>query len=150
MPVLTFLLERLDTPTGRILIVTDGQDRLRAIDWEDHEPRMQALLKRHYGACRFRLREMRQPSMARRSLHAYFEGNLEALTDQPTATNGSDFQRLVWDALRRIPVGHTVSYGALAAQVGRPTAARAVGLANDANPIPIVVPCHRVIGRPAR
>jgi len=86
MPVLTFLLDRLDTPTGRILIVTDDQGCLRAIDWEDHEPRMQALLKRHYGACRFRLREIRQPSMARRSLHAYFEGNLEALTDQPTAT----------------------------------------------------------------
>ncbi len=84
MPVLTFLLERLETPTGRILIVTDDQGCLRAIDWEDHEPRMQALLKRHYGACRFRLREMRQPSMTRRSLHAYFEGNLEALTDQPT------------------------------------------------------------------
>jgi methylated-DNA-[protein]-cysteine S-methyltransferase len=83
---------------------------------------------------------------ARRSLQAYFEGDLDAVTCLPTATNGTDFQRTVWDALRRIPVGHTISYGALAVQIGRPTAMRAVGLANGANPIAIVIPCHRVIG----
>jgi methylated-DNA-[protein]-cysteine S-methyltransferase len=63
-----------------------------------------------------------------------------------TAKAGSDFQRLVWAGLRRIPAGGTLSYGQLAAKLGRPKASRAVGLANGANPIPIVVPCHRVIG----
>jgi methylated-DNA-[protein]-cysteine S-methyltransferase len=92
------------------------------------------------------LREVSRPSEAGRSLQAYFEGDLDAITRLPTATNGTDFQRAVWDALRRIPVGHTISYGALALQIGRPTATRAVGLANGANPIAIVIPCHRVIG----
>src|SRR5262249_23027417 len=62
------------------------------------------------------------------------------------ATRGTIFQREVWAALRRIPVGATLSYGALARELGRPRAIRAVGLANGANPIGIVVPCHRVIG----
>jgi O-6-methylguanine DNA methyltransferase len=69
-----------------------------------------------------------------------------ALTHWPAAHNGTDFQRRVWDALRRIPVGHTVSYSAVAATIGQPTATRAVGLANGANPIAIAIPCHRVIG----
>jgi O-6-methylguanine DNA methyltransferase len=73
----------------------------------------------------------------------------EVIRDVPTATNGTDFQREVWAALRRIPAGVTVSYGGLAATVGRPDAVRAVGSANGANPIAIVVPCHRVIGSDA-
>ncbi len=107
---------------------------------------MRQLLRRHYGADGIRLCDASRPSAARRSLQAYFDGDLDAIGDQPTATNGTDFQRTVWEALRRIPVGHTVSYGALAVRIGRPTAARAVGLANGANPVAIVVPCHRVIG----
>ncbi len=71
---------------------------------------------------------------------------MNALSDLATATAGTEFQHSVWDALRRIPVGCTVSYGTLAGWIGRPTATRAVGLANGANPIAVVVPCHRVIG----
>jgi len=82
-------------------------------------------------------------------LHSYFEGDIDAISCCRTATNGTDFQRSVWQALRQIPPGHTVSYGALAVRIGRPTAMRAVGLANGANPIAIVVPCHRVIGADA-
>ena len=145
MPVQTFSLERINTPTGRMVIITADENCLRAVDWEDHEPRMQRLLRRHYGTNTI-LREVSRPSAARRSLQAYFEGDLDAVTCLATATNGTDFQRTVWDALRRIPVGHTISYGALAVQIGRPTATRAVGLANGANPIAIVIPCHRVIG----
>jgi methylated-DNA-[protein]-cysteine S-methyltransferase len=145
MSVQIFSLERIKTPTGRMVIVTTDEHWLRAVDWEDHEPRMQRLLRRHYGTNAI-LCEMSCPSAARRSLQAYFEGDLDAVTCLPTATNGTDFQRTVWDALRRIPVGHTISYGALAFQIGRPTAMRAVGLANGANPIAIVIPCHRVIG----
>jgi methylated-DNA-[protein]-cysteine S-methyltransferase len=141
-----YFLEHLETPTGRLLIVTDGEACLRAVDWEDHEPRMLQLLRRHYGATAIRPRSGSRPSAALRALKAYFEGDLDAIAGLPTATNGTEFQRAVWDALRRIPVGRTVSYGALAAEIGRPTAMRAVGLANGANPISIVVPCHRVIG----
>jgi methylated-DNA-[protein]-cysteine S-methyltransferase len=145
----TFCLQRVDTPTGAMLIVTDDEQRLRALDWEDHEPRMMKLLRRYYGANAVRLCEASRPSAVSRALAAYFDGDLEAVSDLPIATNGSDFQRMVWDALRRIPAGHSISYGTLAARIGRPTAARAVGLANGANPIAIVVPCHRVIGADA-
>jgi methylated-DNA-[protein]-cysteine S-methyltransferase len=141
---LQFSLERINTPTGRMVIVTD-EHCLRAVDWEDHEPRMQRLLRRHYGTNTI-LREVSRLSEAGRSLQAYFEGDLDAVTRLPTGTNGTDFQRTVWFALRRIPIGHTISYGALAIQIGRPAALRAVGLANGANPIAIVIPCHRVIG----
>jgi methylated-DNA-[protein]-cysteine S-methyltransferase len=129
-----------------MLIVTDEEHRLRALDWEDHEARTQRLLQRHYGTGMIRLHEPSRPSAASRSVQAYFDGDVDAVNIQPTATNGTDFQRRVWQALRNIPAGQTLSYGALAAQIGRPTAARAVGLANGANPIAIVVPCHRVIG----
>jgi methylated-DNA-[protein]-cysteine S-methyltransferase len=149
MPVQAFSLERVETPTGPMLIVTDDEQRLRALDWEDHEARLLKLLRRHYGTNAVRLSEAARPSAASHSLAAYFDGDLEAVSGLPIATSGSDFQRTVWDALRRIPAGHSISYGALAASIGRPTAARAVGLANGANPIAIVVPCHRVIGADA-
>jgi methylated-DNA-[protein]-cysteine S-methyltransferase len=145
----TFHLERCDTPTGRMLIVTDDERRLRALDWEDHEHRMQALLNRHYRGGAPPLREAHARSPARRALEAYFDGELDAIRDLPTATGGTEFQRLVWAALRSIPTGETMSYGALAARLARPGASRAVGLANGANPIAIVVPCHRVIGADA-
>jgi methylated-DNA-[protein]-cysteine S-methyltransferase len=146
MPLQTFTLERLNTPTGEMLLVTDDAQRLRALDWEDHAPRMQKLLRRHYGVDGIRLNEVSHVSPARRALEAYFDGDLRVIDSLPTATNGTDFQRAVWDALRRIPAGHTLSYGALAVEIGRPTATRAIGLANGSNPIAIVVPCHRVIG----
>jgi methylated-DNA-[protein]-cysteine S-methyltransferase len=142
----TFYLERFNTPTGRMLIVTDDEYRLRAADWEDHEDRMQRLLRRHYRETAIRLCDPPRDSAAKRALGAYFEGDLNAISDVPTATNGTDFQRHVWAALRLIPLGHTISYSALALQIGRPTATRAVGLANGANPVAIVVPCHRVVG----
>ncbi len=82
---------------------------------------------------------------ARRQFEAYFAGELTAF-ELPLAPEGTPFQLRVWDELRRIPYGETISYGELARRVGKPSAARAVGLANGRNPLPIVVPCHRVIG----
>ncbi len=149
MPILTFSLGRIETPTGQILVVTDDRHCLRAVDWSDRELRMHTLLRRHYGENAVRLRDEPGLSGAARSLLAYFEGDLDALAGLPTVTGGTDFQRAVWGALRRIPVGQTTSYGGLAAMIGRPEAIRAVGRANGANPIPIVVPCHRVIGADA-
>ena len=82
---------------------------------------------------------------ATRQLSAYFAGRLRQF-DLPLRPAGTSFQRSVWDALLRIPYGATTSYGALARALGKPEASRAVGLANGSNPIPIVIPCHRVIG----
>lgn len=78
-------------------------------------------------------------------LREYFAGERTEF-DLPLAPSGSDFQRSVWDALRRIGHGEVVDYGGLGRRIGRPGAARAVGRANATNPIPIVIPCHRVIG----
>jgi methylated-DNA-[protein]-cysteine S-methyltransferase len=78
-------------------------------------------------------------------LAAYFAGRLRRF-DLALAPEGTSFQREVWSALTEIPYGHTVSYSELARRIGRPAATRAVGAANGKNPLPIVVPCHRVIG----
>jgi methylated-DNA-[protein]-cysteine S-methyltransferase len=79
-------------------------------------------------------------------LKAYFGGDIDAIDALKTHSLGTPFQAKVWAALRAIPAGETRSYGQIAAQIGSPMAMRAVGLANGANPIGIVVPCHRVIG----
>lgn len=80
-----------------------------------------------------------------RQLRAYFAGELEDF-DLPLAPEGTDFQRNVWRNLCGIPFGETISYGELAKRVGNPKASRAVGAANGQNPIPIIIPCHRVVG----
>lgn len=138
------LLDRVPTPIGESLLVTDDGGRLRALDWSDYEPRLKRLLRRHYGAPALSLG--RAPAPIRAALDAYFAGDLAALDAIPCATGGTAFQRAVWAALRAIRPGETLSYGALAARIGAPKAVRAVGLANGANPIGVVVPCHRVIG----
>ena len=80
-----------------------------------------------------------------RQLHAYFSGELESF-DVELAPQGTHFQQKVWKELLEIPYGETISYGELARRIGNPNASRAVGLANGSNPIPIIIPCHRVIG----
>jgi methylated-DNA-[protein]-cysteine S-methyltransferase len=137
-------LDRRASPLGQILLVVDEGDALRALDFDDYEPRMLRLLRLHYGDAD--LSENAAPISTTRALDAYFEGDLDALAGVRVATGGSPFQREVWAALRAIPAGTTTSYGQLAASLGRPGASRAVGLANGSNPIGIVVPCHRVIG----
>lgn len=84
-------------------------------------------------------------ALARGQLDEYFAGRRRTF-DVPLHLPGTDFQRAVWDALLRLPYGATTSYGALAAQIRRPRAVRAVGSANGRNPVAILVPCHRVIG----
>jgi methylated-DNA-[protein]-cysteine S-methyltransferase len=143
---LDLYLETLPSPFGEVMIVTDAAGVLRAVDFFDHEARMEKLLNRHYGAGRYRLSSAPKPTNARRRLEAYFGGDLSAIDDLPVETRGTAFQCEVWAALRAIPAGRTESYGDLAARIGRPKAVRAVGLANGANPVGIVVPCHRVIG----
>jgi methylated-DNA-[protein]-cysteine S-methyltransferase len=83
---------------------------------------------------------------AREWLDAYFDGTNGEVTDLPLDLRGAPFEMRVWGALRQIPVGTTTSYGAIAAALHAPGASRAVGAANGANPVSIIVPCHRVIG----
>jgi methylated-DNA-[protein]-cysteine S-methyltransferase len=143
---LRLLVDRMDTPLGELAIVADEAGRLRALDWTDHDAGMQRSLRRQYGMHGFSLHSAQNPRGITDVMRAYFAGHLTAIDDLPVATGGTAFQKAVWHALRQIPCGETISYGELARRIGRPAAVRAVVLANGANPISIVVPCHRVIG----
>jgi methylated-DNA-[protein]-cysteine S-methyltransferase len=143
-PPETFGLDRLQTPIGTALLVTDADGVLCALDWEDHEPRMRQLLRRQYGAAV--LEDARAPDDIRAALSGYFAGELARLNTIKWRVAGTPFQRKVWTALPTIAPGTTMTYGALAAKLGFPKAVRAVGHANGANPISVVVPCHRLIG----
>ncbi len=143
---LRLLSETLVTPIGKLVVISDEQGQLRATDWTNYDDRMHRLLARHYGETNVILTPASHPSGAASAIAAYFDGDLHAIDSLPTLTEGTPFQKRVWQALRDIPAGHTISYGGLAKRIGKPAAVRAVGLANGANPIGIVVPCHRVIG----
>ncbi len=127
----------VDSPLGQILLVGDGTNLTElnfqagerptevGVDWQqDDTPFAEAIAQ----------------------LRAYFAGELQAfhLSVRP---DGTSFQRQIWRLLQTIPYGETISYGELAERLGKPAAARAVGSANGANPIPLIIPCHRVIGR---
>lgn len=139
-----FQLSRFETPIGTALLVTDGEGVLRALDWSDYEARLHRLLRRHYGDVS--LEPAPAPNDITRALTGYFFGDFGQLKKIKWRTNGTAFQRKVWTALRTIPAGKTSSYGIMAARLNIPNAARAVGLANGANPVGVVVPCHRLIG----
>jgi len=129
-----------------LLIVADEDGCLRAIDWADHEARMRHLLGVQYRPHGVQLDPARCALAASAAVARYFAGDLRAIDELPVRTAGTPFQRAVWEALRGISCGTTLSYAGLAARIGRPAAVRAVGAANGANPVSIVVPCHRVIG----
>ena len=143
---LQLTIESLETPIGVMRIVTDRAGALRAVGWLDLEERLQRDLHRQYGAPGFRLEAGRATSEVSRSIRRYFAGELSAIDALPVQTAGTAFQREVWNALRAIPCGATATYAELATRIGRPAAVRAVGAANGANPVGVVVPCHRVVG----
>jgi len=138
--------DHFETPIGGMLLVADTEGNLRAIDWTEHEERTRSFLQLHYGINGFSLESSCNPGGLSKAIMNYFGGELHAIDSLPVQTAGTPFQQEVWQALRQIPCGSTISYAQLAVQIGRPKAVRAVGLANGSNPIPIVVPCHRVIG----
>jgi methylated-DNA-[protein]-cysteine S-methyltransferase len=140
----TLTLDRLPTAIGTALLVTDEAGNLRAFNWTDYEDRMRAWIARHYRKAT--LSEGRSPPAVRDAFEAYFGGDARALESVPWIAAGTPFQKQVWETLCTIPAGETLSYAGLAARIGRPSAVRAVGLANGANPVAVVVPCHRVIG----
>ena len=133
---MTTCYERVASPVGPLLLAVSDVG-LRAIEFPGPTRARRSGLWRQ-GDHRL-LRD------ARTQLREYFDGTRRAF-DLPLALEGTAFQRAVWHALATIPYGETISYGELAARVGRPSASRAVGGANGRNPLPIVLPCHRVIG----
>lgn len=143
----TFLLDRLPTPIGALLLVCDDDGKLHAAEFHDYEDRMHRSLRLSTAAKGgYALRKGRAPATIRDRIEAYFAGELDAIDAIETATGGTAFQQKVWRALRRIKPGKTLTYGALAVRIGEDKAIRAVGAANGANPVSVIVPCHRLIG----
>jgi methylated-DNA-[protein]-cysteine S-methyltransferase len=138
------LTDKVKSPIGDVLLAAaDG--KLIALEFAQVRERFDADLKSRFGDRT--LKPARNPFGFSDRVRAYFRGELAALDDIPVDGGGTAFQRKVWKALRDIPAGATKSYSELAGAVGRPNAVRAVGMINGRNPISIVVPCHRVIGK---
>jgi len=127
----------IDSPVGSLLLAGDGRT-LSRIHFQSGRRRA---LRREPGW----VNDPGPFAAVIAQLEAYFAGQLHQF-DLPLAPQGTAFQLAVWGHLRQIPYGETISYGELARRIGNPRASRAVGLANGANPLPIIVPCHRVIG----
>ncbi len=123
-PIGTLLLVSEDSRLSQITFAKDGHPAMPNAEWREDAAALKETI---------------------RQLRAYFAGKLETF-DLPLAPEGTPFQQKVWGELLKIPYGNTTSYGELAKRIGNPKASRAVGLANGSNPIPIVIPCHRVIG----
>jgi methylated-DNA-[protein]-cysteine S-methyltransferase len=139
-----FHLGKMTSPIGPAVVIADTGGSLRMHFWEDPEQTWRRVLQRRYGEVE--LVEEGDPFGHVSALHRYFDGDITALDALPVAFSGTLFQQKVWNALRTIPAGTTLSYGALAKRIGAANAVRAVGLANGQNPVGVVVPCHRVIG----
>lgn len=137
----------INTPIGELIIWIDSNDLLQFIGWQAFKQDTLKQLHRFYQTPSITLHTSPQPHPTINSLMDYFAGNIQAIDKLAVAQCGTDFQKKVWQALRAIPAGTTTSYGELAKQIGNPKACRAVGMANNRNPIAIVVPCHRVIGK---
>lgn len=144
MPVLTELwIDTLPSAIGDILLVSDGVS-LCALDFADYETRLLTLLNKRFAAVT--LEPCANPQGFSDRLRAYLAGDLHSFDTVPVNPGGTAFQRQVWIALRQIPAGTVATYGELAAKLGKPTAYRAVGMANSLNPVAIAQPCHRVVG----
>jgi len=142
-------LDCFATPIGELAIIADDDGALCAVGFTNAHARMERCLREGTIAGSEVVRAV-DPFSLRRAFEAYFAGEFAAIEGLRVAMTGTPFQFEVWTELRRIPRGSTISYGELARRIGRDKAVRAVGLANGANPVGIVVPCHRVIGSNAR
>jgi methylated-DNA-[protein]-cysteine S-methyltransferase len=135
---MTYFTRKTNTPVGELTLIASERG-LAAILWEDDDPK------------RVRLEPQREDSdndilvETERQLKSYFDGTLKVFS-VPLDFVGTEFQTSVWKALLKIPFGQTRTYTQIAKQIGRPTAARAVGAASGKNPISIMAPCHRVVG----
>ena len=127
----------IDSPVGPLFVAADARG-LRAIEFCENRHPVKRQPDWHAGDNALLRR-------ARKQLDEYFAGKRRAF-DLPLTPTGTEFQSSVWTTLSTIPYGETISYAQLASRVGKPSAMRAVGAANGRNPLPIVLPCHRVIG----
>jgi methylated-DNA-[protein]-cysteine S-methyltransferase len=155
---MTVLVDDIETPIGNILVAAQhetivaiemgaARDRtaMKSRDVPGMERRFRERLARRFGGARTALAP--RSSSVRRAIERYFEGDVDALDALDVDPGGADFDARVWALLRTIPAGHTMTYGEVAARAGSPGAARAAGRAVGSNPIPIVIPCHRVVGK---
>jgi len=137
--------ETLDTPIGGLFLLEGEDGALHVAEFADRPERVERALRR-LGLTSGEVGEGPVAAKTAAALRAYFDGRLDALAEIEVALVGTAFQRQVWSALRKIPAGAALAYGAFAARIGRPQASRAVGHANGANPLSIIVPCHRLVG----
>jgi len=143
---LHFLIDHISTPIGAMITAADPEGKLRVSLFAEDEEIVRHYLRLQCGAREFRLEPLANPHGLSDLIRSYFAGEFDAIDRIPVETGGTLFQRKVWRGLREIPCGATTSYGALAKRIGHPAAVRAVGTANGANPVAVVLPCHRVIG----
>ena len=136
------ILERMDSPLGDLLLL-EQNDELIGLAFFHRWERVRADLERHRGALKT---FTSGGTRARTAVKAYFSGELDALQRIAWGIKGTRFQESVWCALQKIPVGQTWTYAELASSLGRPNSYRAVANAVGANPVSIVLPCHRVVG----
>lgn len=135
----------IDTPAGAVrmavAVAASGDERIVVLAFHDHFDRIAARVRARFADAEWTEGETSAASAVRR----YLAGDLAAIDDVEVDVTGTAFQQQVWAALRAIPAGETRSYGQIAAAIGAPGAVRAVGTANGANPVWLVVPCHRVV-----
>jgi methylated-DNA-[protein]-cysteine S-methyltransferase len=144
MDPMTYYTTTMESPCGPLLCVVDESGAVVRIEFSKGREPQQITEEMQEQGIEI-VEDGARTAELRRQLAEYFAGARREF-ELPLAPAGTPFERSVWDELRAIPFGETRSYGEIAAAIGRPGAARAVGRANGANPIPIVVPCHRVIG----
>lgn len=142
-PSVELRFDHVASPIGVVtLVVKDGA--LCALEFGSGGPPATLPFARRFGPVT--LRRARDPNRFSTRVREYFAGALDTIVDIPIDVDGSAFDRGVWAEMRKIPAGATASYGDIARAVGRPRAARAVGIAAARNPVALVIPCHRVIG----
>ena len=132
------------SPIGDIQIFTEGES-LVFLDFADNADRIEELMGKRYGD--FEIVESENAAEMCDRLDRYFNGDWSAFEGLNVSAGGTDFQKSVWEGLRAIPTGQSISYDQLARDVGNPNAIRAAASANARNPVSIVIPCHRVIGK---
>jgi methylated-DNA-[protein]-cysteine S-methyltransferase len=137
---------RRSTPIGDMVLAAGTDGALHAAEFADCEERVVRLLDRRLGPAAYHIAAGRVPAGVATAIDAYFAGDLGAIRQVPVSYNGTPFQEQVWKALRQIEPGRPLTYSGLATAIGRPSAPRAVGHANGANPFGVIVPCHRLVG----
>ncbi|HEV8579464.1 MAG TPA: methylated-DNA--[protein]-cysteine S-methyltransferase [Thermoanaerobaculia bacterium] len=141
---MTYYVNTVDSPCGPLLLVVNAESAVVRIEFCNGRSAQRTLDKMEAAGAEI-VEDAGRTAEVRRQLAEYFAGERRQF-DLKLAPEGTPFERAVWTELAKIPFGETRSYGEIAQVLGRPGSARAVGRANGANPIPIVVPCHRVIG----